>query len=341
MTLELLQILMYLVVGAAIVMYVVLDGFDLGVGALHLFARKDEDRRIFLNSIGPLWDGNEVWLIIIGGALFVGFPDAFGAVFSGFYTLFMVFLCGIIFRAVAIEFRSKHQSSRWRSTWDTMFGLSSVVMIFGSGIILGNLIIGVPIDASREIFWPFWDLFKPYPIAIGIFAIFLFVLHGNHFLLMKTEGDLQEKIYSWTPWTTSIFIVSFIGITLWTWFGYPFMVTRFMEYPIFMLVPLAMALSIISMVVFTAKKRHGWSFFCTMTTITILFVLFAIGTFPNVVTSSLTPVFDLTLYNASSSYTTLVVALIITLIGLPFVFGYGWLIYHIFRGKTKLHEHSY
>ena len=332
---------MYLVLSAAVIMYVVLDGFDLGVGALQIFAGSDENKRIFLNSIGPFWDGNEVWLIIISGGLFVGFPDVYGVVFSGFYVLFMVFLSGIIFRAVAIEFRSKRPSAFWRNTWDGVFWLSSLIIIFDSGIILGNLIQGVPVDATRELYFPFWDLFTPFTLLIAALSISLFTLHGNNFLLMKTEGELSEKLRSWTPWTTLVFCVLLIVVTLWAWTGHSYMIDRFLLYPLFSLVPIAMVLAIIAMAIATHYRKYGLSFFCSMITIVILFSLFAIGYFPNIVISNISPDFNLDLYNASASQTTLTVALIIAVIGLPMVFSYGWLIYHVFRGKTQLHEHSY
>lgn len=342
MSLEILQILMYLVVAAAVVMYVVLDGFDLGVGALHLFTANDQERRIFLNSIGPFWDGNEVWLIIIGGALFVGFPDVYATVFSGFYIYFMVFLAGIIFRAVAIEFRSKRPSKKWRNIWDFVFWFSSIAIIFDAGIILANLIKGVPVDANRELYYPFIKLFSPYTIIVSLMTIFLFTLHGNHFLLMKTEGKLQEKLHRWTKRTTPLFVFFFLVVTIWTWIQFPYMIARYFQYPAFILAPILMVAAIVAMIFCTRKGYHGFSFLCTLTTIALLFVLFAIGYFPNLVISTLDPANNsLTLYNASSSEVTLAVALIICLIGVPLVLAYGAIIYHAFRGKTKLHDHSY
>ena len=155
MSIEVLQILAYLIVGAATVLYVVLDGFDLGVGILQIFAGKDDNRRIFLNSIGPFWDGNEVWLIAIVGALFVAFPDVYAILLSGFYLLIMVLLLGIILRAVAIEFRSKEESLTWRYFWDTVFWFASVIMTFTAGVLLSNLMTGLPITADRELIYFF------------------------------------------------------------------------------------------------------------------------------------------------------------------------------------------
>src|SRR5471030_721514 len=135
-----LEVIWYLVLGISALFYVILDSFDLGVGAVHLFAKTDTQRRILINSIGPVWDGNEVWIVIVIGGLFAGFPNAYATVLSGFYTPFMMLIAGLMFRASAIEFRSKHESTRWRSTWDVVFSFASILVAFILGLILGNLI---------------------------------------------------------------------------------------------------------------------------------------------------------------------------------------------------------
>src|SRR3990172_9877225 len=146
-----LNIVWFILVGALFTGYVILDGFDLGVGALHLFAAKsDEDRRIFLNAIGPVWDGNEVWLVTGGGALFAAFPDVYATVFSGFYLAFMALLCALIFRAVALEFRSKQEAKWWRQMWDVLFSVASIVIALLMGVALGNIVTGVPVGADRK-----------------------------------------------------------------------------------------------------------------------------------------------------------------------------------------------
>lgn len=341
MPLEALQILWYIVVGLAVTFYVVLDGFDLGVGALQLFAGDDKSRRIFLNSIGPFWDGNEVWLIIIAGALFVGFPDVYAVIFSGFYILMMVLLFGIICRAVAIEFRSKEKSLMWRYFWDFVFWLGSLVITFAAGILLGNLLMGVPVNENRELYYSFGSLFTAYPICIGIFSIFLFVMHGNQFLLMKTEGAIQERLYKFSYVTIPLFYGWFITMTIWTWVELPYMIDRFKQFWLFWLAPLALVIAMLLIAFFTKVRKHGLGFLCSMVSICLLFLLFAIGMFPKLVISTISPGYSLDLYNSSSAYTTLTVALIIACIGIPLVLGYGLLLYYVFRGKTKLHDHSY
>lgn len=341
MTLELLQIFWYLVIGASVIFYVMLDGFDLGVGSLHFCARTDKDRRIFLNSIGPFWDGNEVWLIIIGGGLFVGFPDVYAVAFSGFYALFMVFLAGIIARVCGIEFRSKHPSPMWRSFWDGVFCFSSIAMTFGSGLLLGNLVQGVPVGPTRELYYAFWDLFTPYTVGIGILSIALFAIHGNNFLLMKTEGDLQTQLRRQSPWLTLVFTALLIIMTLWTWKVHDYMILPYLNYPALWIVPLLLAGLLVFMTKALQKHKYGLAFSLSMAVIAFLFVLFAIGTFPNLMISTLGEEYSLNLYNASASITTLKVASVIALIGVPLVLAYGFCLYYIFRGKTKLHDHSY
>jgi cytochrome d ubiquinol oxidase subunit II len=341
MSLEILQHLWYAVVGIAIIAYVILDGFDLGVGCLHLFARNDYERRILLNSIGPVWDGNEVWLIIITGALFAGFPDVYAAIFSGFYSLFMVMLSGVIFRAVAIEFRSKTESKRWRKGWDILFSLSSLLLSFLAGVIIGNLIIGVPLDSEREIWISFKDCFRLYPVMLGFFTIFLFSMHGHHFIMMKIEGEMQIHFKQFLNWTTLGFAIFYLAITLLTWNQIPYMIERMLKNRLLLLVPFMTLLTIVIGWFFSKNDKHGLSFLFSSITILFFFITFAIGFYPYLIMSSVSPDYHLTLYNSSSQALTLKICLLIVLIGVPLVLSYGTLIYYIFRQKTKLQEHSY
>ena len=336
-----MQILWYLVVCAAVVMYTILDGFDLGVGSLHLFAKNDKDRRIFLNAIGPIWDGNEVWLIIIGGALFSGFPVVYSTIFSSFYTLLMIFLAGIIFRAVAIEFRSKHDSTRWRNTWDILFSLSSVIIAWGAGVVLGNLILGLPIDGDMVYRGTFWNFLNPYAILIGFLGLSIFTLHGAIFLLMKTEKKLHKTIRGWIKPLLIFFLVFLVIVTIHTAIVCPHMMQAFKDYPLFSIIPVFLLLSIINIPWQIIRHNDGYAFISSSITIFLLYTLFGIGTFPNMVRSTLSPDYTLTLYNASSAPTTLAVILVIAAIGVPLVLAYGYFIYSIFRGKVIIDDLSY
>ncbi|MCH9621352.1 MAG: Cytochrome bd-I ubiquinol oxidase subunit 2 [Chlamydiia bacterium] len=342
MSTEVMQILAYLIVGAAVVLYVVLDGFDLGVGILQIFAGKDHNRRIFLNSIGPFWDGNEVWLIAVIGALFVAFPDVYAVLLSGFYLLIIIMLFGIVTRAFSIEFRSKEESLKWRYFWDAVFWFASVVITFAAGVLLGNLLLGVPVDKNRELFISLSAIFHPYSIYIGIFALSLFAMHGNMFLLIKTEDELQTKLYRFAKVLVPLFYLLFIGATIWTWIALPRITSIFLKYPVFFIIPAVLVVSMIMIPLALKAKKPGYGFLFSMTTITLLFVLCLVGTFPNMLPSTLDYMNNsLTLYNASAQRTTLIVTLFIAVIGLPLVFLYGYILYRVFRGKTKLTDHSY
>ncbi len=337
-----LDLLWYFVIGLSIVFYVILDGFDLGVGMLHLFTKNNQDRRIFLNAIGPVWDGNEVWLVIVGGALFGGFPDVYAALFSGFYNLCMIFLCGLIFRAVSIEFRSKQDSLAWRSTWDIVFSVASFIIAFGIGVILGNLIEGVPLNHNREFVGAFEILFRPYPLLIGVLSCSLLMMHGAIFLTMKTDGALHDRLRRWVKKSILFFMIMYLIVTWATWVHMPHMLDRMKEEPLWFLLAVATVLAILNVPREFSKGRDGTAFLYSCFGILTLFLLFGVGIFPMLVRSSIDPeVLSLTFYNAAASPLTLKVLLIIVAIGIPLVLGYGFIVYRIFRGKVKIGATSY
>ncbi len=337
-----LSLLWYFVVGVSVVFYVALDGFDLGVGILHLLTKKDDDRRVFLNAIGPVWDGNEVWLVIVGGALFAGFPEVYATLFSGFYDLCMLLLAGLIFRAVAIEFRSKGHTRKWRHGWDCVFSIASIVIAFGLGIVLGNLMEGIPINASGDFIGTFGIFLRPYPVLIGLFTLTLLMMHGSIFLAMKTEGSLHDRIRRWAKKAIMLFIFMYGLITVVTWATAPQMTNRFLEEPWFLFVPAAALLAILSVPRLFDRSLDGWAFIASSLCIVLLVCTFGIATFPNLVVSTIDPAQNsLTLYNSAASSLTLEVLLIIVAIGVPMVLAYGAMVYRIFRGKVKLHSTSY
>src|SRR5262245_61950339 len=185
----------FLVFGAVISGYAILDGFDLGAGALHLFLKKELSRRIALNAIAPIWDGNEVWLVIGGGSLFAGFPVAYAAIFSAFYVPFMIFLMGIIFRAVAIEFRSKESMAWWQKMFDIIYCVSSIVIALSLGLMLGNVAYGLPLNSNKEFAGDNYSFFHPFTIMVAITTLALFMMHGAIYLIMKTESRLHVKLF--------------------------------------------------------------------------------------------------------------------------------------------------
>src|SRR5436309_5057031 len=193
------QVTWFVLLGVLMAGYAILDGFDLGVGILHLCARGDTERRVFMNSIGPIWDGNEVWLVVLGGATFAAFPNAYAAAFSGFYLGFMLLLCCLIFRGVSMEFRSKRPSRLWRGAWDVAFSAASALATFLFGVVVGNCMRGLPLGADGDLTHALslFDLLGPYAILVGLFAVATFAMHGAIYLYLKTEGELQKKAHGW------------------------------------------------------------------------------------------------------------------------------------------------
>src|SRR6267142_6348158 len=239
-----LNTIWFLLVGVLFTGYATLDGFDLGIGALHLFTNKDEERRIMLNSIGPVWDGNEVWLVTGGGALFAAFPAVYATVFSGFYLAFVLLLVSLIFRAVAIEFRSKQPMRWWRQMWDVSFSAGSILSSLLIGITLGNIAWGIPIDANGEFAGTFFGLLKPYPVLVGVTTVALFMMHGAIYGVMKTEGALHDKLRRWAMNCIIFFVMCSAMTTMATLLYVQHMAARVHDNPWLFSIALANMLSI-------------------------------------------------------------------------------------------------
>ncbi len=322
--------------------YVILDGFDLGVGMLHLFSKKDEERRILLNTIGPVWDGNEVWLVTAGGALFAGFPPVYATVCSAFYIPIMLLLTGIIFRAVAIEVRSKQPMAWWRWVWDIMFSFASFVIAFGLGFAVGNMIRGIPLDENGDFIGDFASMVDFYSLLCGVMAVALFLMHGAIYTLMKTEGQLHDKIRRNVNPAIILFIICYAAVTMTTLVYMPHMTEAFKERPIFFLVGLLDILVIANIPREISLGRDGWAFISSCVNIILLMMLYGIGTYPEVIRAINDPAnLSLTIYNSASSTKTLEILLLIAVIGIPMVVSYTFAVYWIFHGKVKLDSHSY
>ena len=336
-----LNIVWFVLIGILLTGYAILDGFDLGVGSLHLLVKEDEERRLLINAIGPVWDGNEVWLVTGGGALFAAFPNVYATVFSGFYTAFMLLLFVLIFRAVAIEFRSKQEMRWWRQMWDIAFSISSILIAFLMGVALGNIITGIPLDANTEFIGTFWGMINPYTILVGITAVALFMMHGSIYGVMKTEGELHDKMRGWVNNSIIFFVICYVTTTMATLVYYPHMTEHFKDYPYLFIVAILNMLAIANIPREITRGKDFNAFLSSSASIAALMALFAIGLFPNIVISNPNPENSLTIYNAASSQKTLNIMLIIAMIGIPFVLAYTVSIYWIFRGKVKLTKMSY
>lgn len=337
-----LQATWFVVIVILLAGYAILDGFDLGVGMLHLFSKKDEERRLMLNSIGPVWDGNEVWLVTAGGALFAGFPHVYATLCSAFYEPLMLLLSSLIFRAVAIEFRSKQPMPWWRWTWDVLFSLASLLIAFALGVAMGNMIRGIPLGADKEFKGNFYDLISPYALLVGVMAVALFAMHGAIYILMKTEGELHDKLRRWINPSIIFFIMMYAITTVATLIYMPHMATKIKERPLFFLVAIINMFAIANIPREITKGYDGRAFASSCVNILCLMALYAIGTFPNIVRASNDPAnLSLTISNASSSQKTLEILLLFVLIGIPLVLAYTISVYWIFRGKVKLEATSY
>jgi cytochrome bd ubiquinol oxidase subunit II len=341
MTLEVLQVLWFFLLGVLLTGYAILDGFDLGVGILHLVARKDDERRVMMNSIGPLWDGNEVWLVTFGGALFAAFPIVYASVFSSFYTAFMLLLCALIFRAVSMEFRSKRPFGWWRRFWDLMFFLGSATAALLFGVAVGNVMVGMAIDARGDYQGGLVDQLRPYPLLVGVFVVAMFAMHGSIYLYLKTEGALQERIHGWIWRTFGFFLVAYVLTTIFTLVHIPHATANFETMPWAWVVVVLNVLAIANIPRAVYLGRPLYAFISSCCTIAAFNFLLGIAIFPNMVVSTVTPAHNLTVFNASSSEKTLGIMALIALLGMPLVLSYTVVIYWVFRGKVKLSELSY
>jgi cytochrome d ubiquinol oxidase subunit II len=331
----------FILVGVLLTGYAMLDGFDLGVGALHLFVKKDEDRRIFLNAIGPVWDGNEVWLVTGGGALFAAFPMAYATVFSGFYLAFMALLCGLIFRAVAIEFRSKESWGWWRRMWDIGFALGSIGSSFLIGVAMGNILVGIELDARGNYIGGFWALLNPYAVLLGLTTIALFTMHGSIYLVMKTEGELQARVRRWVNRTIGIFLFFYIILNVATLVFAPHILEILRARPWLLAVFAFNVLVVMNIPRQIHKGNDFAAFLSSCGAMILLMALFGLTVYPNMVLSMPNPENSLNIYNAASTAKTHFIMLIMAIIGVPVVLAYTVSVYYIFRGKVKLTEHSY
>jgi cytochrome bd ubiquinol oxidase subunit II len=332
----------FLIFVVVIAGYLIMDGFDLGVGILHPFvAKDDQERRISLNSIGPVWDGNEVWLVLGGGVLFAAFPMVYASLFSGFYLAMMLVLLVLILRTVAIEFRSKRPSPRWRSTWDWLFFLSSLGIALLLGVAFGNIVQGVQLDASGNIQNTFLSLLNPYALLMGVTTIFMLATHGAIYLSMKTDDELLARVKRWVPRLMLIFFVLntlLVGATV--LLGLP-VAARYLAQPWLVVVPGLALFAIVVAWFMVRSNRYFVAFLFSAAMIAGLLFSAAFGIYPNLLISTIDAQYNLTIFNSASQANSLTVMLVIALIGMPFVLLYTAGVYYFFRGKVQLSSQSY
>lgn len=337
-----LNTIWFFLIGALFAGYLMLDGFDLGTGPLLLSARGDTDRRILLNAIGPVWNGNEVWLVTGAGASFAAFPEVFATAASGFYDVMMLLLLALIFRAVAIELRSQRPGLFWRSAWDLAFGLSSVLSALLLGLVLGNVIWGVPLNSERQFRGDILNLLHPYAVMTSLTTLLLCIMHANVYLALKTRGELQQTLMRWTKLTVPSYLACFLATNVFTMLACPHIASAVSKNPIVLYGILGFSIAIALNIVRELRRRNvGRAFVCSC--LTILSHLFVIGlaAYPVLLFSTPNHEFDLTIYNSASTTATLRFMLIVATIGIPVVLAYTVTVYYIFRQKVVLTDESY
>ncbi len=331
------QIVWFILWGVLWAVYFVLDGFDFGVGILYPFlARNEGDKSAIRRAIGPVWDGNEVWLITAGGATFAAFPEAYASMFSYLYSALLLVLFALIFRGVALEFRAKGESAVWRQSLDTGFFLGSLAPALLLGGAFGNIFRGLPIDAGGY-HGTLLSLLNPYGLWTGLFFVLLFLVHGALWLSLKTDGDLAARAFrfvqpAWYALLTAA--VVFLGWTA--------LATRleenYVHHPHWLIVPILAVVSLLLIKVAAARKKALGAFFASCATIALVTMTGTIGLFPNLIPSRLDPAYSLTAFNASSSPYTLRIMTIVAVVFVPVVVAYQVWIYRVFRKKVGSSE---
>ena len=332
---------MFLVIGAVFSGYAILDGFDLGAGTVHLFLRKEESRRIALNAIGPVWDGNEVWLVIGGGTLFAGFPKVYATLLSAFYTPFILFLVLLILRAIAIEFRSKETMLWWRKLWDITYSVSSTLVGFTLGVVLGNVVTGIAIDQNMIYKGGLLDIFNPYAILTGFTVVALFALHGSVYLVMKTQDKLADKLDYISKIAGMLFTIFYVMLSLATLIYVPHAADKFKEMPVLFAIPVITLLLLLNERRLIVKKKYWLAFMTSAALTSLLLITIAIDLYPVMLLSNIDSAYSLTIANSAASQKSLGIILTFVMIGAPLVLIYTIFLFRTFRGKVVLDEMSY
>ena len=336
-----LQITWFILFGVLIGGYAILDGFDLGVGINSLFVKKSDDRRLMINAIAPVWDGNEVWLVTGGGALFAAFPPVYATTFSGFYLAIMLLLLAMIARAVSMEFRGKVDSAVWKRIWDLSFGLGSLVTTLLFGVAIGNVLRGIPLNANGDFTGTFLDLLNPISIATGILSVVMFSTQGALYMLFKSEGTLHDQMnrIAWRMWL--VWGVLFIGVSAATLGTYAHISENALSHSYGWLACVAVFAGLVAMPIFLKKHAPIRAFVASSIAIFASVALVGAGLYPRFVPAATDLAHSLTVANASSSESTLKTMLVIALLGMPLVIAYTIFTYRVFRGKVRIDEHSY
>jgi cytochrome d ubiquinol oxidase subunit II len=341
----------FIAVALMITTYVVLDGFDLGAGAVHPFAaRNDRERRTILRAIGPVWDGNEVWLIAGGGTLFFTFPILYASAFSGFYLPLIIVLWLLIIRGLSIELRGHINDPLWASFWDGMFFMGSTLLAIFFGAALGNVVRGVPLDEDGNFFQPLWTNLSPfsetpgildwYTVLIGLLALTTLIVHGANYLAVKTENELNARSRRISRLFALATIALTVLATLATFWVSPWMLESFNQRPYGYVLPLVAIAGLVGMVLFNLRGDDKRTFLSSSAYIVGMLTSTVFAVYPRVL-PAVNPENSLTITNASASDYGQAVGLVWWTIGMVFAAIYFIVIYRLFRGKVRLEDEGY
>lgn len=333
-----LNSLWFILVTVLFIGFFFLEGFDYGVGMLNpLVAKNDTERRIVLNTFGPFWDGNEVWLLTAGGAIFAAFPNWYATLFSGFYLALFLVLLTLIVRCVGIEVRSKKESWQWRNTWDLLIAISSFLSAFLWGVAVSNLMTGVPIDANMQFAGNFFTLLTPFTIFGGLVFVLLFAFHGALFLKLKAGSDaVLNRVKALAD---KLGLVLVVAVVIWVVMAY--LLTDIYSGVLALVLVALAAVALVTSVVLQLKDKKGFSFVAMFFAILCVTASVFAGMFPNVMISTLDPSWSLTIYNASSSPYTLKIMTIVAFTLVPIVLLYQSWNYYVFRKRVTAKDIKY
>ena len=331
------QVIWFILWGLLWAVYFMLDGFDLGAGMLHRFlGRNEAEKSAIRRAIGPVWDGNEVWLLTAGGATFAAFPSAYASLFSSLYSALLIILFALIIRGVALEFRAKAPSAAWGRSWDIALLLGSLLPALLFGVAFGNIFRGLPLD-SQGYHGTLLGLLNPYGLWTGLLFVLLFLVHGSLWLALKTAGDLGERARGFARTGWYFLLAAAVIFLVWT-VPATRLEENYLRRPYWLVVPLLAVAFLLLVRIWAAQRKTGAAFFASCATIVLVTFTGIIGLYPNLIPSRLDPGSSLTAFNASSSPYTLRIMTMVALVFVPVVIGYQVWVYRVFRHKIGVEE---
>ncbi|MDP6543593.1 MAG: cytochrome d ubiquinol oxidase subunit II [Phycisphaerae bacterium] len=333
-----LQVIWSVLIAVLLSVYLLLDGFDLGVGVRYLFEKRSEDRRTLLNAVGPVWDGNEVWLLTGAGAVFAAFPMVYASIFSGLYLPLLLVLVALIFRAVSVEFRNQLPGHRWTGFWDIAFAVGSTLPALLLGVAMGNVLRGMPLDAKGNYTGTFLALLNPYSLLIGIVGLTMLTTHGGIYLMLKTSGDLAKRSRKWASLVSLVYLAGIVVAAGATGLTQEHLLANYSALPALWAIPALALVAIVLCCVCIRAGKGPMAFVMSSVAIGAIMASVSAGLFPNMIIASNDAAHSLTVANSSSSEYTLKIMLIMTCIGLPVVLAYTAWAYRTFGYKADANE---